>query len=351
MENNEHERFENSDDELEQQAYAIIKKALPTIRSAKNTAKVLRRLSSVGTDTLVAALQAGTSWFQLRKARNEHLIAQLAELPKGQTDIGVTVADRLIQEQNRIDQLVFAAIEHIQDSENSESSGEGEAQVSGDEIGDDWLECFRSEAAVRTQGEMRETFTRILAGEISQPGKFSIRTLRTVGALDQSTASLFRKAASLRVGLEFSDQDAGTGSRIHIFDARIPSLGGELGDNSLKDEGLAYNQLIQLTENGLLHPDYNSWQDYNRSILHPQNGQQELIIPLVHQNQNWGLMPLPKFKATSSEFKIHGAKFTTIGQELLHIVDIERDTIFLEKVRAHLRKQHVEMVPLSPESI
>ena len=127
MENNEHERFENSDDELERQVFAIVKKALPALRAAKNAAKVLRRLSSVGTDTLEASLQAKTSRFQLQKARNEHLIAQLAELPKGQIDIGVKVADRLTQEQHRIDQLVFAAIERIQDSENSESSGEGEA--------------------------------------------------------------------------------------------------------------------------------------------------------------------------------------------------------------------------------
>ena len=124
MENNEHERFENSDDELEQQILAIVKKTFPALRYIRtNIAKVLHRLSSVGTDTLVAALQAKTSGFQLRKARNEHLIAQLAELPKGQTDIGVKVADRLTQEQHRIDQLVFAAIERIQDSENSESSG------------------------------------------------------------------------------------------------------------------------------------------------------------------------------------------------------------------------------------
>ena len=350
MENNEDERFENSDDELEQQVLAIVKKALPALRFVKNTAKALHRLSSVGTDTLVAALQAKTSGFQLQKTRNKLLIAQLAELPKGQTDIGVKVADRLIQEQHRIDQLVFAAIERIQDSENSESSGEGEVQESGDEIGDDWLECFRSEAAVRTQGEMRETFARILAGEISQPGKFSIRTLRTVGALDQSTASLFRKAASLRVGMEIVVQDAGTGPRIHIFDARIPSLGGELGYNFLKNKGLGYDQLIELTENGLLNSDYDSWGIYNQSILHPQNGQQEQIIPLVHQNQNWVLMPLPKNKATT-EFNIQGALFTKVGQELLHIVDIEKDTKFLEKVRAYLRGQHVEMVPFSPESI
>ena len=69
-------------------------------------------------------------------------------------------------------------------------------------VDDDWIQSFRREAVDRSQGEMREVFVRILAGEIQEPGTFSIKAVRTVGSLSQSTASLFRKAASLRVGLE-----------------------------------------------------------------------------------------------------------------------------------------------------
>ena len=351
MEHGENNRANDSDQELEleQTILAIVKNTLPAVRFAKNTAKALRRLSSVGTDTLVSALEAGSSWFQLKKARNENLLAELAKLPRGQSAIGVKVADNLVQEQRRIDQLVFEAIEHIQADESSESPGESEKvgkSESSDEIGDDWLECFRREAAVRTQGEMRETFARILAGEIRHPGKFSIRTLRTVGSLDQSTATLFRKAASLRVSMELVAQDTQTGSRIYILDARIPSLGGQLGDNFLENEGLAYSQLIHLTENGLLHSDYDSWSIYNYSIFQQELVRNVPIIPLFHQNQNWVLKPLPKFNA-SSKLKIHGAKFTTVGQELLHIVDIEKNAKFLEKLKTHLKQKNVELIPFA----
>ena len=330
---NEHMPFEDNERELEAQALAVVKKFIPVVSVAKNATKVLRRLTSVGTNTLVAALEAGTSWFHLKKAHNEHLIAQLAELPAGQSAIVVKVTGRLIEEQRRINQLVFEAIEHVQISDQTAPSEEGRR-----EIDDDWIESFRGEAVDRSQGEMRETFARILAGEIREPGTFSIKTLRTVGALSQSTANLFRKTASLRVGMEIVRSNViGSAPRVLVLDARLPALGGQLGDNYLKSEGLAYERLIELTEHGLLHSDYDSWKEYGAAMVSPHS-------PLFfHQGRRWALIPLTNFKA-GSNLIIHGAKFTTVGQELLHIVDIESDAGFLDKVRTYLKGKHVKMV-------
>ena len=337
---------DDGDSELEARMLTVVKATMPILRVAKNTTKVLHRLSSVGADTFVAALEAGASWFDLQKSRNQLLIAQLAELPAKQSLIGAKMAERLIEEQRRIDQLVFAAIERLQASGHASSAEEGKVEEGGDEIDDDWIESFRREAADRSQGEMKEAFTRILAGEIQEPGSFSIRTLRTVGALSQSTAHLFRKAASLRVGMEIVAADADSRPRRHILDARIPSLGGKLGDNHLMDQGLDYSRLIELTESGLLHPEYNSWHDYDLAVFSQQNPLKNTVIPVVHQDQEWTLIPLPNFKMPG-QFKIHGAKFTTVGQELLQIVDIERDPEFLDRVRTYFKSQHLEMAALS----
>lgn len=344
MEDNKHMPSEDNDHELEAQILTVVKKTIPVLRVAKNTSKVLRRITSVGTNTFVAVLEAGTSWLQLAKARNEHAIAQLAELPGEQSAIGVKVAERLLEEQSRIDQLVFEAIEHIQASDHSIISKDVKAEEGKDEIDDDWIESFRREAADRSQGEMRETFARILAGEIREPGAFSIKTLRTVGALSQSTANLFRRAASLRVSKEIIVLD-NVSPKLHILDARVPSLGGKLGQNYLQDEGLDYNCLIKLTENGLLHPEYDSWHTYDMVMPSPHLGGRA-AAHLFHQGQKWELISMPGFKVGES-LKIHGAKFTTVGRELLHIVDIESDAAFLDKVRAYFRSQHVEMVTLS----
>ncbi|MYJ71510.1 MAG: DUF2806 domain-containing protein, partial [Rhodospirillaceae bacterium] len=182
MEESEHQTSEDADRELEARKLAVVKQAIPAVRVARNTAKVLRRLSSLASDSVAAAFEAGTTRFQLIKARDELQIAQLAELRSGQSAIGVRAAERLIEEQRRIDQLVLAAIERVQNSGRPTSSEE-----EGAEIDDDWIESWRREAADRSQGEMRETFARILAGEISAPGTFSIKTLRTGRALGQST--------------------------------------------------------------------------------------------------------------------------------------------------------------------
>ena len=110
------------------------------------------------------------------------------------------------------------------------------------------------------------------------------------------------------------------------------------------DEGLDYERLTVLTENGLLNPNYNSWQNYDQAIplmqiVDPKQG----VVSFIHQDQRWVLRPLPSFKA-GSNLKISGAKFTTVGRELLHIVDVGRDAAFLGKVRTYLQGLHVDMV-------
>ena len=107
MENNEPVPSGDEDQELEGQLLTVVRKTIPVLRVARNATKVLRQLSSVGAETVVAALEAGTSWFRLKQAGNERVIAQLAELPAEQSAIGIKVAERLLEEQLRIDHVVI----------------------------------------------------------------------------------------------------------------------------------------------------------------------------------------------------------------------------------------------------
>ena len=370
MEDSELTPSEDVEPELEAWVQVIVRKAIPVLRVATNVTTVVRRLSSASADTLEAMLEARTSRERLEKVRNER--RRITELTDEQSDIGAKVGGRLLDEQCRIDLLVFDAIERIRTSEHSVSYKEEGSEEEKREVDDDWIQSFRREAVDRSQGEMREVFVRILAGEIQEPGTFSIKAVRTVGSLSQSTASLFRKAASLRVGLEVISlkENDDTGHRF-VVDARIPALGGELDQNYLLNEGLNYDRLIELTENGLLHHDYKSWnsaytlamprtefgggvtvpythKDQPQGIVAPipdPDGGGGVTIPFIHQDQKWKLTPLSAFKA-GSEFRIQGAEFTTVGKELLHVVDIEHDAAFLDKVRTYLASQHIEMTAL-----
>ena len=64
-----------------------------------------------------------------------------------------------------------------------------------------------------------------------------------------------------------------------------------------------------------------------------------------HQNRKWALVPEQGYKM-KSPFKVTGAEFTTVGKELLHIVDMKKDDAFLNKVQAYFRGRHLDMVAL-----
>ena len=136
---------------------------------------------------------------------------------------------------------------HVADSEET-SSSEGGA----DELDDDWMtdsgEKPCSEVEAKCERRSHESWR----------GKFGNlellnSNLRTVSGMSQATATLFRRAASLRVGIEAMAAAAGGGQRLMILDSRVPGLDGQLSANSLQKEGLGYGQLTELTENGLLH--------------------------------------------------------------------------------------------------
>jgi hypothetical protein len=86
-------------------------------------------------------------------------------------------------------------------------------------------------AAETTEEEIRDLFARVLAGEISRPGSFSLRTLETVRMLDQELASTFDKARKLAFDNEFI-------------------LFGSL--DSLKSSGLGEEELLELQDAGLV---------------------------------------------------------------------------------------------------
>ena len=330
-----------SPEESDEDTGVLLRKLAPLIRNAPVIEKAFRRLCNAGTDLAVAGLQAGTSRFELSKARNEARADEVTENRQMATDS--RVMKRLIEDQDRLDRIVFDAIKRLQETRKQEPDHSDAAsdEPNQTQIGDDWLEVFRREATDRSQGEMREAFVRILAGEMQAPGTFSIKAVRTLGLLDQETANIFRRAASLRVGMEIVSTP---GLSPFILDARIPSLGGNLGENHLQKFNLGYSRLLYLIENGLVYPELKSWRDYKLSMPFPLIGKgMQVPLPMVHQGQRWLLVPTPGSRRKEL-IKVHGVEFTSVGKELTRIVEIEPDPDFLNQVQEYFLNQHLEMV-------
>ena len=58
-------------------------------------------------------------------------------------------------------------------------------------VDDDWIVNFFDKSRIVSDGQMRELWSRILAGEANDPGTYSKRTVNFISGLDKSEAELF----------------------------------------------------------------------------------------------------------------------------------------------------------------
>lgn len=96
------------------------------------------------------------------------------------------LADAIRKESNCERVLILAANE-VQQSEN----------VSDEPLDEDWLTRFFDIVGDVSSEDMQLIWSKILAGEIEQAGKFSLRTLETIRNVSKSEAEIFQKVLPL----------------------------------------------------------------------------------------------------------------------------------------------------------
>ena len=303
----------------------------PFLPKFRNLRKVCDRLLGDVTDTAFDALVSRLRLYQTRsQAEAIRTIVERSGLP-------LSVAHEMVSRQEAIDTLVANALGRIAQDGKPNTGLTAEPKTSGDTSDDEWFDVYRREAADRNAGEMREAFVRVLEGEIRQPGTFSVQTLRVLGTISTATAERFRRAASVCMSRE-------------PYDARIPAMGGMLGSNCLADVGLSFGVLTLLTENGLLHPDYQCWGPYgpiheaNSGVSIPSNTQ----LPFRHQGRRWALVGTSDALGVKS-VQVVGAAFSTAGRELVKVVDLELMPEFTARLKAHFAKSKYDMVEVAED--
>ncbi|MCY4015496.1 MAG: DUF2806 domain-containing protein [Gammaproteobacteria bacterium] len=292
----------------------------PFVPKFPNLRKVQQRLLGDVPDAAFGALVAR---LRLSQARSQsEAITTLVE----RTGLPPAVAYEMVTKQERLDGLVGPALARIaHDPDPSTESTQTDAVTD-----DDWFEVYRREAADRGEGEMRAAFIRVLEGEIRKPGTFSVHALRILGTISTRTAERFRRAASVAISKD--------------NDTRVPAVNGGLGNNCLRDIGLSYDVLTELTENGLVRPDYGSRMPYGP--IHEATSVQELPpnlqLPFQHQSRWWALVGTTE-ETKVKALRVQGAAFTVAGRELLSVVDLEPLPEFTERLKAHFVKSKYEM--------
>lgn len=90
---------------------------------------------------------------------------------------------QLLREQNNIESVVEKAYAEL----------EGASEVTNAPVDEDWTTRFFNIVKEINTEEMQYIWSKILAGEITKPGSFSMRTLETIKNLSQSEAEAFQK--------------------------------------------------------------------------------------------------------------------------------------------------------------
>ena len=225
----------------------------------------------------------------------------------GELDITNTINQRIQFQEEKRQRNIGSVVKHA-------VAELGDKSVPNSEPDHDWTARFFNDVQDVSSEELQKLWAKVLSGEVERPGSTSIQSLGILRNLDQNTAHLFRKLCSACV---FVSPDGKA-----ILDARVPSLGGNAGNNSLQAYGLNFDALNVLNEHGLIISDYNSWYDCRASIGLSSNNESQLIrIPFQFQGRYWVLTP--KEPAVGKEFKLHGVALTRAGRQLSRIVDSE----------------------------
>ena len=214
---------------------------------------------------------------------------------------------RVLREQVNLDMISQKAATEIRNA--SDSNDQSKPEESGNTISDDWLNAFETEARQKSTEEMQVFFGKVLAGEIRKPGSYSTRTVKILASLDQNVANHFARLCSMCIS-------------VSLGDIRVPSLGGDAGDNALQEYGLTFFTLNLLNEHGLIISDYNSWYEYTPCMAVGGAGQQALCRPLNYQGRHWILKPMSN-KEVGKTLRISGVALTQSGRELFKIVTVE----------------------------
>ena len=252
------------------------------------------------------------------QAEARRLLIAHSDLVMGEIELGNAVRQR-IEFQERKRQANIEAVAHLAALELGDSSAPA---VEPDH---DWTARFFGEVQDVSSEDMQVLWGRVLAGEVRKPGLTSMRTLGILKDLDADTARLFSRLCSAAVLLIAGDGE--------IFDARVPSLGGNAGQNALETFGFGYGALNRLNEHGLIIADYDSYSTYVFSDDSPGGSD----CCLQHQGVSWDC-DIEGEERKSVPVKLHGVAMTVAGCELSRVVSQEPAELYTEALKAFLQR-------------
>lgn len=213
-----------------------------------------------------------------------------------------------LRKQQNMESIIQKALAYCSESEITDKADQ------------DWFSRFTSLAEEVSNKTMQELWAKILAGEITQPGTFSLKALKIFRNMSINDAKLLAKACSLAV------KDQGKKNIRIISGSYIqPGLFNFFDKNreqnlNLSHHGLSYADLLALSENNLLFI-----QETESSSL----AKEEQLHFLYNGS------PL-NLTAKNANTVIRFYKFTPVGSELASLIGDNAETNYLNELKLKL---------------
>jgi len=240
----------------------------------------------------------GTLWDPTRirkkaKADADAIIEQARAEAKAaliRADGDARVRDLELRMEHRINLLELRRQRNIE-SIISQAAHQLPESVTDEETDEDWMIQFFNHCQDIGNEEMQKLWARLLAGEVAQPGSYSLRTLNTVRMLRQSDAAMFRLFCNY----------CWMGG-CHYYTDQTDAL--------LKCRGLPYATFLHMQALGLLHAEVG---------LVNELGPSKVILTLYHGHRHRLSNPQDRAKSLRTR------ALTDIGLELASLCDCESD--------------------------
>ena len=192
-----------------------------------------------------------------------------------------------INRQVNLESIVQKSISHLGDS------------VSDEPVDEDWRTRYFNRAQDISNEEMQEIWGKILAEEITRPGKISFRTLDILSNISKSEAKVFETACKLAFN---------HGMILKLNDEK----------NDLPQFGLSYNNLLMLRSAGLIYESDNL--NVTFTPYKPEDGVAFKI----------GDYKIMAYKPDTDKYVFDQIKFTPAGEELMNILDIDKNVEYIQ---------------------
>lgn len=303
----------------------------------KNFFKAFGQLCTAAVDIPVAKLQSKADEIRAESTARIKIIEEQGKQISDKLNVpeqyiskaSEKFASRVVKEQLNLDDIGMIAASNLK---NTTKTIPSESQ--SEEISDDWLNEFENYAKLKSSEDMKLVFGKILSGEITRPGKYSIRTVRLISQLDNQAARIFQSLCSQSISMQIGENI--------ILDARVVTISGNAGSNGLSQYGLSFDNLNILQEYGLIITDYNAWRNYNICI---SNEQDQVSASMCYANKHYALVPTDKEKYDKI-LKFNGIVFTNAGKELLSIMTPSNEERYLKNFQEYLDKKFLKMVEI-----